>query len=118
MRIVVHCIFYRPDLTGVAKYTTEMSEWLAGRGHDMTVIAPPPHYPQWRVRTPYSSWKYASESLGGVRVWRSPVWVPRKPGGLRRILYSLSFFLFSLPLALAAVVRPPDVIIAVEPSLL
>jgi colanic acid biosynthesis glycosyl transferase WcaI len=117
MRIVVHSIFYRPDLTGVAKYTTEMCEWLAARGHDITVIAPPPYFPQWRVRPPYRPWKYVSELLDGVRVWRSPLWVPRKPRGLNRILYSLSFFLFSLPLAVAAAVRLPDVIVAVEPSL-
>jgi colanic acid biosynthesis glycosyl transferase WcaI len=118
MRIVVHSIFYRPDLTGVAKYTAEMCEWLAARGHEITVIAPPPYYPQWRVRKPYRAWKYGSELLDGVRVWRSPLWVPNTPRGLQRILYSLSFFVFSMPLALAATLRPPDVIVAVEPSLL
>ncbi len=118
MRIVVHSIFYGPDLTGVAKYTTEMCKWLAGRGHAVTVIAPPPHYPQWRVRAPYSSWKYASESVGGVRILRSPIWVPSQPGGLQRILYSLGFFLFNLPLALVAAIHSPDIIVAVEPSFL
>ena len=118
MRILVHSIFYRPDLTGVAKYTAEMCEWLAARGHEVSVIAPPPYFPQWRVRAPYKSWKYVSEVLGGVRVWRSPLWVPKKPGGLRRVLYSLSFFFSSLPLALASAFRFPDVIVAIEPSLL
>ncbi|HEY4363760.1 MAG TPA: WcaI family glycosyltransferase [Bryobacteraceae bacterium] len=118
MRILVHSIFYRPDLTGVAKYTAEMCEWLAARGHEVSVIAPPPHYPQWRVPLPYRAWKYSSEILDGVRVWRSPLWVPTRPSGLRRILYSLSFLLLSAPLALRAALRPADVIIAIQPSLL
>ena len=32
MRIVVHTINYRPELTGVGKYTSEMCEWLAAQG--------------------------------------------------------------------------------------
>ena len=118
MRIIVHSIFYRPDLTGVAKYTGEMCEWLAARGHEVAVIAPPPHYPQWSVSPPYRAWRYFSEVLDGVRVWRSPLWVPKQPSGLRRILYSLSFLLFSAPLALRAALRPADVIVTVQPSLL
>lgn len=37
MRIIIHTINYHPELTGIGKYTTEMCEWLAGQGHEVTV---------------------------------------------------------------------------------
>lgn len=93
MRILVHTIFYGPDLTGVAKYTTELCEWLVRQGHKVRVIAPPPYYPQWKIKSPYQSWRYASEALGGVLVRRCPIWMPGRPGGVSRIAYELSFAL-------------------------
>jgi colanic acid biosynthesis glycosyl transferase WcaI len=119
MRILVHTIFYRPELTGVAKYTTELCEWLADRGHEVHVVAPPPYYPQWRVQLPYRARRYSSEQLGGVRVWRCPIWLPSgRPSGLPRVLYALSFALSSFPTMLSQALRRPDAVIVIEPSLL
>src|SRR5579872_6302004 len=116
MRILVHSINYRPELTGVGKYTTEMCEWLAARGHEVTVVAPPPYYPQWRVAPPYRAWRYSSSVESGVRVRRAPIWIPRLPGGLARIAYTLSFALASAPVLIAEAFRRPDVVFVNEPS--
>jgi colanic acid biosynthesis glycosyl transferase WcaI len=118
MRILVHSINYRPELTGIAKYTTEMSEWLAARGHEVTVVAPPPYYPQWRVAEPYRQWRFTTTTESGVRVRRAPIWIPKLPGGLTRVAYTLSFALSSLPVLLAEAFRRPDVVFAIEPSFL
>jgi colanic acid biosynthesis glycosyl transferase WcaI len=118
MKILIHTIFYRPELTGVAKYTAEMCEWLAGRGHQVEVVCPPPYYPRWKVEPPYRQWHYVRETLDGVRITRCPIWLPRKPGGLQRILYSLSFLLSSFPVMLAKMFTRPDVVFVLEPSLL
>jgi colanic acid biosynthesis glycosyl transferase WcaI len=118
MRILVHSIFYRPELTGVAKYTAEMCEWLAARGHEVEVVCPPPYYPQWKVAAPYRQWRYQRETLGGVRITRCPLWLPRTPGGLKRILYSISFMLSSWFVIGARVFRRPDVVFVLEPSFL
>src|SRR5579863_4614183 len=111
MRILIHTINYRPELTGIGKYTTEMSEWLTGQGHEVTVIAPPPYYPQWRVDPPFHQWRYASSTEDGVRVRRAPIWIPRKPGGLSRIAYALSFAVSSFPLLVAEAFRKPDLVL-------
>lgn len=116
MRILVSAINYRPELIGPAKYTTEMCEWLAARGHDVTIVVPPPYYPQWRVAAPYSQWRYATSTESGVRVRRTPIWIPRRPGGLARVLHTLSFALFSLPILMAEAFRRPDIVFATEPS--
>jgi len=116
MRILVSTIFYRPELTGVAKYTTELCEFLAARGHDVHVVAPPPYYPSWRAQKPYRQWRYQGETLGGVRIHRCPIWVPRQPKGMARLLYGLSFTLSALPVMLRQALASPDLVLVIEPS--
>ncbi|HEV3333084.1 MAG TPA: WcaI family glycosyltransferase [Bryobacteraceae bacterium] len=118
MRILVHTIFYRPELTGVAKYTAEMCEWLTARGHEVEVVCPPPYYPHWRIQAGYGQWSYQREFLNGVRVTRCPIWLPAHPGGIRRILYALSFMISSFPVMLGKLLRRPDVVLVLEPSFL
>ena len=118
MRILIYAINYRPELTGSAKYTTEMCEWLAARGHEVAVVVPPPYYPQWRIASPYSPWRYSTTTESGVRVRRTPIWIPRRPGGMLRVLHTLSFALSSLPVLIAEALRHPDVVFVTEPSFL
>ena len=117
MRIVVYGINYRPELTGIGKYSGEMAEWLAARGHEVRVVTAPPYYPQWQVAVNYSQWSYGRETLGCVDVWRCPLWVPNSPSGLKRILHLASFALSSLPVMLSQAFWRPDVILVVEPPL-
>ncbi|MEZ5353914.1 MAG: WcaI family glycosyltransferase [Bryobacteraceae bacterium] len=118
MRAVVHHLFYKPEPTGTAPYTAELCERLAGSGYDVRVICPPPYFPDWRVAAPYRQYQYLREKINGVRVTRCPVWLPSRPVGWRRMLYMLSFLISSLPVVALRVLRPPDVVIAVEPTLL
>ncbi len=118
MRILVHTIFYRPELTGVAKYTAEMCEWLCARGHQVEVICPPPYYPRWKVEAPYRQGRYQKESIDGVSVTRCPIWLPATPGGVRRIFYAASFAISSSLAIASRLFRGPDVVLVIEPSLL
>lgn len=118
MKILIYGINYAPEMTGVGKYTGEMAIWLAGRGHDVHVVTAPPYYPAWKISRPYSSWRYASEKLHGVTVWRCPLWVPQVPDALKRLIHLCSFTVSSLPpMLIAAIVKRPDVIIVIEPPL-
>lgn len=118
MNILVHTIFYRPDLVGVAPYTADLCEWLAARGHQVEVVCPPPYYPEWRVRAPYRAGAYASETLDGVYVSRCPIFVPARPRGLWRLAYAASFALSSAWPLLRRMAHPPEVIFVIEPSFL
>ena len=95
-----------------------MCEWLAKRGHSVRVVCPPPYYPFWKAQPPYSPWRYRSESIAGAAVSRCPIWTTPKPRGLKRLLYALSFALSSFPVMLRQMFRRPDVVLAIEPSLL
>jgi len=117
MKFLVYGINYAPELTGIGKYSGEMAEWLSSRGHEVRVVTAPPYYPQWQVSKNYSSWRFSRESLGGVNVWRCPLWVPVRTSGLKRILHLASFALSSFPIMLSQVFWRPNVILVVEPPL-
>ena len=117
MRILLNGINYTPELTGIGKYTGELAEWLVANGHEVKVITAPPYYPDWKVLPPYSSWKYSKEIIAGVQVWRCPLWVPKKPSGLKRLLHLFSFAISSAPVMFAQVFWKPDVVLVVEPPL-
>ncbi|WP_454727096.1 MULTISPECIES: WcaI family glycosyltransferase [Cupriavidus] len=118
MRILVCGQNYAPELTGTGKYTAEMAEALAAAGHEVRVVCAPPYYPDWRVGEGYSAMRYSREQRAGVRVYRAPLWVPRRPTGATRLLHLASFALGALPALLAQAAWRPDVIIAVAPSLM
>jgi len=113
MRILIYGLNFSPELTGIGKYTGEMSEWLVARGHDVRVVTTPPYYPEWKVSPDYSTWRYRLEG----RIWRCPLWVPSRPSGLKRVLHLASFAASSLPAVLLHALWRPDVVWVVEPTL-
>ena len=117
MRILIYGINYAPEPIGIGKYTSEMAEWLAARGHAVRVVTSMPHYPAWKVSEGYRGWKYSKETIRGVEVFRCPIWVPRRPDGLSRLFHPMSFALSSFPVVLAQAFGRPDVVFSVEPTL-
>ncbi|MDO9439155.1 glycosyltransferase WbuB [Hydrogenophaga sp.] len=118
MKILIYGINFAPELTGIGKYSGEMAQWLAKAGHEVRVITAPPYYPAWKVGAGHSALHYRSETWEGVRVIRTPLWVPRKPGGVKRLLHLASFALSSLPALLAQWRWKPEVVWVVEPPLM
>ncbi|ATC23452.1 WcaI family glycosyltransferase [Caulobacter vibrioides] len=118
LKLLVIGLNYAPDFIGIPKYTTEMCEELARRGHQVTVVTAPPYYPAWEVPAAYrGAWR--SETLNGVRLVRAPIYVPKKPSGVTRLLHHLSFAATSLPAAtFTALSQRPDVVLTVAPSLM
>jgi len=116
MRILIYSCNFTPETIGVGKYSGEMAEWLVDQGHSVRVIAAPPYYPSWKVDPAYLRPRYRREQLRGVDVWRAPLWVPRSPGGLVRVLHLLSFAFTSFPLMVRQISWRPELIITVAPA--
>ena len=117
MRILIYGLNYSPELTGIGKYTGEMSSWLAQRGHEVRVVTAPPYYPAWSIREDYRGKLYRTErQLGEPLVYRTPLYVPAKPTGLKRMVHLFSFMLGSLPVMLRQCFWKPDVVFTVEPT--
>ncbi len=118
MKILLVSMNYSPELTGIGKYSGEMAEGLADRGHELTVVCAPPYYPAWQVADGYVANRYKCERpRPGVTVWRCPLWVPKQPSGPHRLLHQLSFVASSLPVLLWLAIRwRPVVVFAVAPA--
>ena len=118
MRILIYGLNFTPEPTGIGKFTGEMAAWLAGRGHEVQVVTSPPYYPEWRIGPGHSSWRWRSEIIEGVEVYRCPLYVPPRPRGLSRLIHLASFAISSLPVALwRARAFRPQVLIAIAPAL-
>jgi colanic acid biosynthesis glycosyl transferase WcaI len=117
MKLLVYGINFAPELTGIGKYTGEMVAWLAAQGHEVRVVTAPPYYPDWAVWPGYRASRYTTETWHGATVLRTPLWVPRKVSGTKRLLHLASFALASIPALLAQWRWKPDVVWVTEPPL-
>lgn len=109
MRVLIYTLNYYPEKVGIGKYTGEMVDWLKKEGANCTVIAAQPYFPLWEA----SSYKY----FFSKDVIRCPIWVPRKPNGLTRILHLLSFSLSSLPILFYLSKKKYDLVFTVVPTI-
>jgi colanic acid biosynthesis glycosyl transferase WcaI len=94
-----------------------MAAWLAERGHEVHVVAAPPYYPAWRIWDGYKGKMYRTErSDAGVVVRRTPLYVPERPNGNRRIAHLFSFMIGSIPVMLREIFWQPQLVFTVEPT--
>ena len=97
MKLFIYGINYSPELTGIGKYTGEMSEWLAEQKHEVEVFTGKPYYPEWKVHIDYKKKWWYTEKRNGVLVHRVPMYVPNKLNSLKRMLHEFSFVFNLLP---------------------
>ena len=115
LNILLYGINYAPEPVGIGKYSGELGSWLAARGFSVRVITAPPYFPGWQVAAGHRN-RYGLEQREGLRVRRCPLWVPRRPSGLTRLLHLARFALSSLGPLLAQRAWRPDVVITVAPA--
>jgi colanic acid biosynthesis glycosyl transferase WcaI len=104
---------YWPEPTGIAPYTTELAEYLAGRGARVQALTGMPCYPGWAVHHDYRGLRIR-EQRNGVQVLRVAHFVPKRQDAARRAAYELSF------LAHAGAARGlghPNLVVGVTPAL-
>ncbi len=117
MKIVLSSLNFAPELTGIGKYSGEMADGLVERGHEVVVVCAPPYYPQWQLSPGYRAWAWRVERpKRGLTVIRCPLWVPRQPSAIKRLVHLLSFMLSSLPVMLALALWRPTMVFAVAPA--
>lgn len=116
MRILIYSANFAPEPTGIGKYSGEMAAWLVAHGHEVRVVCAPPYYPAWQVDGKYRWPPYRREQWRGVDVWRTPLWVPKSPRGLTRLLHLFSFALSSFPVMLWQIGWRPEVVLTVAPA--
>ena len=87
----------------------------ASAGHDVTMCAAVPYYPQWRVPAEYRGLKFTREARAGVTILRCPLYVPAAVNPIRRVLHEASFIASAFLRSLFC--RRPDILFVVSPPL-
>lgn len=118
MKILIYGINFHPELTGTGKYTGEMATWMVENGHEVRVVTAPPYYPEWKVHKGFSKFKFSSGEFKGVKLIRCPLYVPKSPSTLKRLLHLSSFAITSFFALFKNISWKPTVIICIEPTLL
>jgi colanic acid biosynthesis glycosyl transferase WcaI len=111
MKLLILNIYFHPDPTGTGLVITELARDLVAQGHEVTVITSVPHYggvshgawckgPGARFPGPgHRTWGtehlpprlWSEETLDGIRVIRTAVYIPRRPTFWTRALNYLTF---------------------------
>jgi hypothetical protein len=113
MRVAMLGINYRPEETVIAVFNTGRCEYLAERGHDVTIFTGFPYYPRWRVPNAYRGRLTAEEARRSVRIVRSWLYVPGRVITRRRMIHEASLVASAMRRAFAD--RPPVLLMTVSP---
>jgi colanic acid biosynthesis glycosyl transferase WcaI len=100
MRITVWSINYFPELVGIGVYNTDFCAFLAGAGHQVTMVTGFAYYPTWTKLATDRGQVYRSEMIKGdgggtIQVWRCWLYVPSKLTAVHRIAHEFSFLVTS-----------------------
>lgn len=114
MKIILYTLNFKPEKVGIGKYSGELADYLYQEGHEIRVICAPEYYPKWEV---YNN-RFLIENKKIYSIYRCPIYVPKVPNGIKRILHLMSFSISSLLILLFQLSWKPDLIIVVAPSIL
>lgn len=119
-RILLLAVNYWPEPTAIGPLTTDLADYLAGRGWRVTVVTGFPHFPQWSVFDGYTGKFFRADRRGLISVLRVWQYIPRraaagKVSAWKRIAYDTTFALTSA--LLASLLPRHEVVLAVCPPL-
>ncbi len=120
-RVLIVGLNYAPEPVGIGPYTQGLAQALAEAGAEVEAVVAKPYYPQWQTMPAYAGGGWRREQDGAVSLTRCPIYVPKQPSGLKRIIHLTSFMLAALLPALRAALNRktrPDFVITVAPALL
>jgi colanic acid biosynthesis glycosyl transferase WcaI len=115
MHILLLSTNYWPEQTGIGAFNTWRAEYLASRGHQVTVCTGLPYYPEWKIPREYAGKLISREERNGVTVLRSWLWVPKHVTTIKRVVFEASFLAASFLRALSS--SKPDLLFVVSPPL-
>ena len=96
MKIILYGLNFKPEIAGIGKYSGELADYLHDKGHNIRVITAPKYYPEWQIEKN----RFYVEKLTQYKIYRCPLYVPKYPNGIKRILHLITFSITSLPILL------------------
>ena len=118
MKILLLARNFWPELTGIGFYEADLADWLHDRGHLVSVVTTPPHYPGWKIDAAEYTQFWRRDHRKPYPILRCPLYVPKRLTAATRLAHSASFGLSGLPAVFAEAARfRPDIVGAVMPTL-
>ncbi|MBI2453710.1 glycosyltransferase family 4 protein [Candidatus Peregrinibacteria bacterium] len=114
MKILFISQYYPPEIGAASNRIGFFAEYMAHKGHAVTVLTSAPNYPGGKIYPGYGN-RFSSEREKGVTLVRTKIFLTRKSNAITRMLHYLSFFFGSF--IAGALITRPDVIIATSPPL-
>jgi colanic acid biosynthesis glycosyl transferase WcaI len=115
-RVVIVTSNFFPERTGIGQVTTELAEYLASHGQEVSVITAMPYYPEWEIYPVYRSAWLKSESVGSVNVHRAWHFARPNPTSIGRIIHEVTLCAASIP-NFIRYMRGADRVFLVSPDL-
>lgn len=92
MKIILISQYYWPESFGAGVWHAALAEWLAGQGHDVTVLTSFPNYPDGIVFPEYRGRVLQREEHNGVRIIRTWLYATQRASSIwRRVLGQAAF---------------------------
>ncbi len=114
MKILFISHYFPPEVNAPANRTHEHCRRWVKDGHDVTVITGVPNHPRGKIFEGYRNRWIQEESIDGIRVLRTWMYLTPNAGFLRRIA---NYLLFALTAILASSrASRPDVVVATSPQ--
>ncbi len=113
MKLLIYALNYKPEEIGIGKYTGEMVDYFLENGIEVKIITSVPYYPKWESKKN----KYYQETKNNLKIFRCPLWIPKKPNALKRIIHLISFSITSFPIYLYLLSWNPSGVLTIAPSI-
>jgi len=114
MKILFVSHYFPPEVNAPANRTHEHCRRWAKDGHQVTVITGVPNHPRGRIFPGYRNRWIQEETIDGIRVIRTWMYLTPNSGFLRRVA---NYLLFALTAILASPrAERPDVVVATSPQ--
>lgn len=114
MKILFFTHYFPPEVNAPANRTHEHCRRWVQDGHDVTVITGVPNHPRGVVFDGYENRWIQEETIDGIRVIRTWMYVTPNSGFAKRVLNYLGFALTAVLASFRA--ERPDVVIATSPQ--
>ena len=116
MSILLITQYYPPEPGSASIKMSELAQYLAVKGHDVTVVTGFPNYPQGKIYKGYKIKILQKEKVSGVNIIRVPLYpTPYRRSFKHRMLNHISFMLTAIYGGLLS--QKPDVIYFYSPPL-
>jgi colanic acid biosynthesis glycosyl transferase WcaI len=110
--------YFWPELIGSAPFTSDIAEWLAKEGRQITVLSGLPHYPGTIVFPAYQDGRLQHETMGNVVIERMRSGPPQRGSALARITNEAGFLMRGLGALASGRIKRHPVVLALCPSIL